>query len=57
VDGPSTPEELRKARISMGVWDVDKRPVALLRDDWELRRSQDDNPEWTFNATAPIRPS
>ncbi len=57
VDGAGTPEDLRKARISMAVWDVDKRPVALLRDDWELRRSQDDNPEWTFNATAPIRPT
>ena len=39
VDGPKTPEELRKARISLGVWDVDQRPVALLRDDWELRRA------------------
>jgi peptide chain release factor 3 len=36
VTGPATPEELRKARISLAVWDVDRRPVALLRDDWEL---------------------
>ncbi|MDH5672886.1 MAG: peptide chain release factor 3 [Myxococcales bacterium] len=55
VDGPESPEEIRKARISMGVWDVDQRPVALLRDDWELRRAAQDKPEWTFNATAPIR--
>jgi peptide chain release factor 3 len=55
VDGPKTPEEIRKARISLGVWDVDQRPVALLRDDWELRRAQQDNPSWTFNTTAPIR--
>jgi len=54
VDGPQTPEEIRKARISLGVWDVDKRPVALLRDDWELRRAAQDNPDWTFHATAPI---
>jgi peptide chain release factor 3 len=57
VTGPATPEELRKARISLGVWDVDRRPVALLRDDWELRRAAQDNPSWIFEATAPIRPS
>jgi peptide chain release factor 3 len=57
VDGPKTPEELRKARIALGVWDVDQRPVALLRDDWELRRAAQDNPTWAWNATAPIRPS
>jgi peptide chain release factor 3 len=55
VDGPKTPDDIRKARISLGVWDVDHRPVALLRDDWELRRAQQDNPSWAFNATAPIR--
>ncbi len=55
VDGPKTAEEIRKARISFGVWDVDGRPVALLRDDWELRRAQQDNPKWVFNATAPIK--
>jgi peptide chain release factor 3 len=55
VEGPKTPDEIRKARIALGVWDVDQRPVALLRDDWELRRAQQDNPSWVFNATAPIR--
>jgi len=57
VDGAKSAEDIRKARISLGVWDVDHRPVALLRDDWELRRAQQDNPSWVFNATAPIRPS
>ncbi len=56
VDGPNTPQELTKARIAMGVTDVDGRPVALMRDDWELRRAISDNPSWKFNATAPIRP-
>ncbi|HEX2676077.1 MAG TPA: peptide chain release factor 3 [Polyangiales bacterium] len=55
VDGPTTPQEITKARIAMGVTDVDGRPVALLRDDWELRRAKQDNPSWTFNATAPIK--
>jgi peptide chain release factor 3 len=55
VEGPSTPQELTRARIAMGVTDQDGRPVALLRDDWELRRAQQDNPSWQFRATAPIR--
>ena len=55
VEGPSTPQEIMKARISLGVSDVDGRPVALLRDDWELRRAQQDNPSWKFSQTAPIR--
>jgi peptide chain release factor 3 len=55
IDGVKTPEEIRKGRISLAVWDVDKRPVALLRDDWELRRAQQDNPSWVFNTTAPIK--
>jgi peptide chain release factor 3 len=54
VEGPESPDELRKARIAMGVWDQDQRPVALLRDDWELRRAAQDNPKWTFHQTAPI---
>ncbi|HKU44949.1 MAG TPA: peptide chain release factor 3 [Polyangiales bacterium] len=55
VDGPSSPQEIMKARIALGVTDVDGKPVALLRDDWELRRAQSDNPSWKFNATAPIK--
>jgi peptide chain release factor 3 len=55
VEGPSTPQELTRARIAMGVTDQDNRPVALLRDDWELRRAQQDNPSWKFSGTAPIR--
>jgi peptide chain release factor 3 len=55
VEGPSTPLEITKARIAMGVTDQDGRPVALMRDDWELRRAQQDNPSWKFNQTAPIK--
>jgi peptide chain release factor 3 len=55
VEGVKTPDELRKARIALAVWDVDKRPVALFRDAWELRRALQDSPSWTFSATAPIR--
>jgi len=55
VEGAKTPQELVKARISLGVTDQDGRPVALLRDDWELRRAQQDNPSWKFSQTAPIR--
>jgi peptide chain release factor 3 len=55
VDGPTSAQEIVKARIAAGVLDVDGRPVALLRDDWELRRAQLDNPSWKFNATAPIK--
>ncbi|HEX7480572.1 MAG TPA: peptide chain release factor 3 [Polyangiales bacterium] len=57
VEGPSTPQELTRARIAMGVTDMDGRPVALMRDDWELRRAISDNPKWKFNATVPIRPT
>jgi peptide chain release factor 3 len=55
VEGPTSPQEIVKARIALGVTDQDNRPVALLRDDWELRRALQDNPTWKFNATAPIR--
>jgi peptide chain release factor 3 len=55
VEGPSSPQEIVKARIALGVADQDGRPVALLRDDWELRRAQQDNPTWKFSQTAPIR--
>jgi peptide chain release factor 3 len=55
VDGASTPEELLAKRIAMAVMDLDGRPVALMRNDWELSVAQRDNPSWTFNETAPIR--
>lgn len=55
VDGPRTPEELVKARIAMGVRDQDDRVVALMRDEWEVRRAESNNPEWVFHETAPIR--
>jgi peptide chain release factor 3 len=55
VEGPSSPQDIMRARIALGVADQDGRPVALLRDDWELRRAQLDNPSWKFSQTAPIR--
>ncbi len=55
VDGPKTPEELTARRIPMAVLDVDGRPVALMRNEWELGVAMRDNPSWVFNETAPIR--
>ena len=55
VDGPSKPEELTAKRIAMAVLDIDGRPVALMRNDWELSVAMRDNPSWKFNETAPIR--
>ena len=55
VDGARTPEELLAKRIAMAVMDLDGRPVALMRNDWELSVAVRDNPSWTFNETAPIR--
>ncbi len=54
VDQAETPKDLTDRRIPLGVADVDGRPVALLRDRWELDRVQRDNAEWTFRETAPI---
>ncbi len=55
-DGEPTPSsnELEDARVSIGVLDVDGRAVALLRDEYELRRIVRDNASWTFEATAPM---
>ncbi|MGF1469476.1 MAG: peptide chain release factor 3 [Sandaracinaceae bacterium] len=55
VEGAESPKELEQRRIPMGVADLDGRPVALLRDPWELDRVQRDNPAWTFRETAPIK--
>ncbi len=55
VDGAASPEELMAKRIALGVSDVDGRPVALMRNDWELSVAIRDNPGWKFNETAPIR--
>jgi peptide chain release factor 3 len=55
VDGAATPEELTAKRIAMAVLDLDGRPVALMRNDWELSVAIRDNPTWKFNETAPIR--
>ena len=37
--------------------DIDGKPVALLRDQWELLRLQRDNEQWKFLETAPIGPA
>jgi len=39
----------------MAVLDLDGRPVALMRNEWELNVAIRDNPSWVFNETAPIR--
>jgi hypothetical protein len=39
----------------MAVLDIDGKPVALFRNDWELSVAVRDNPAWKFNETAPIR--
>jgi peptide chain release factor 3 len=55
VDGVSQPEELTAKRIPMAVLDIDGKPVALFRNDWELGVAVRDNTGWVFNETAPIR--
>ncbi|MFK7990213.1 MAG: peptide chain release factor 3 [Sandaracinaceae bacterium] len=47
-------EQLKDARVPLAVSDVDGKPVALIRDEWELGRLERDNPSWTFTETAPI---
>ncbi|MBX3270748.1 MAG: peptide chain release factor 3 [Sandaracinaceae bacterium] len=49
-----TPDALRAARVPLAVTDLDGKPVALVRDPWELGRLERDNPSWTFRETAPI---
>jgi peptide chain release factor 3 len=55
VEGARDTRELEARRIPLAVTDVDGRPVALLRDAWELERMKRDNPQWRFLETAPIR--
>ena len=55
VDGPKDMEELMKARVPLAVYDQDKRVVALMRDEWEVRRAETNNAQWQFHDTAPIR--
>ncbi len=52
--GAPTCEELTDRRIPMAVTDLDDRPVALFRDEWELDRAVRDNDDWSFLETAPI---
>jgi len=54
VEGVVDCEELRAKRVPMAVLDLDHRPVALFRDEWELGRAERDNENWTFHETAPI---
>jgi peptide chain release factor 3 len=54
VEGPTGTKELEAARIPLAVVDEDGRPVALLRDRWEVARVARDNPSWVFHETAPI---
>ena len=56
VEGAKTTEELKAKRLQMAVVDQDGFAVALLRDDWELRRAISENPTWTFSSTAPMGP-
>ncbi len=57
VQGAADPQELVRKRIPLGVTDLDGKPVALFRDEWEMQRAIRDNPEWQFTETAPIRPA
>jgi peptide chain release factor 3 len=54
VSGAQSPDELEARRIPLAVTDIDGKPVALLRDEWELGRIQRDNTQWKFLETAPI---
>ncbi len=47
------PKALEAARL-VGVRDQDGRTVALLRDEYELRRAVRDNTGWTFHETSPM---
>lgn len=52
--GAPSCEEITDRRIPMAVTDLDDRPVALFRDEWELDRAARDNDDWAFLETAPI---
>ncbi|UJR79566.1 peptide chain release factor 3 [Sandaracinus amylolyticus] len=56
VDGAKDTKELEARRVPLAVTDIDGKPVALLRDEWELLRMQRDNEQWKFLETAPIAP-
>jgi peptide chain release factor 3 len=55
VDEATSTKDLTEKRVPLAALDVDGRPVALLRDRWELERMQRENPAWTFRETAPIK--
>jgi peptide chain release factor 3 len=54
VEGVTGADELKARRVPMAVLDLDSRPVALFRDEWELGRAERDNETWIFHETAPI---
>ena len=54
VEGAADCEELDRRRVPLAVTDIDGRPVALFRDQWELDRIARDNEGWTFHETAPM---
>ena len=54
VEGAANTDELKAHRVPMAVVDLDSRPVALFRDEWELGRAERDNEAWIFHETAPI---
>jgi peptide chain release factor 3 len=54
VEGAADTKELEARRVPLAVTDIDGKPVALLRDQWELMRMQRDNEKWKFLETAPI---
>ena len=54
VTGVERCDELIAKRIPMAVTDLDDKPVALFRDQWELQRAVRDNENWVFHETAQI---
>jgi peptide chain release factor 3 len=57
VEGVKDTKELEARRVPLAVTDIDGKPVALLRDQWELGRLQRDNEGWKFLETAPMSPT
>lgn len=55
VEEEATAAEMKAKRIPLAVNDQDDLPVALFRDEWEMKRAIRDNEQWTFLETAPIR--
>ncbi|MCS6858475.1 MAG: peptide chain release factor 3 [Sandaracinaceae bacterium] len=54
VVGAQSCAELEARRVPMAVTDIDGRPVALFPSEWDLRRVERDNPQWSLLPTAPM---